>query len=600
VGVVAVQVAFGPRWDLRPYRRVTFCWENDCVTPADEPPRVQIEELLQQLMSRAGEVVAARDGLRKLLTANESIVGELSLPSVLRRVVESACELTDARFGALGVIAADGSLEQFIHVGMDQADVDAIGPLPRGRGLLGALIAHPEPITLTDLGEDPRSSGFPAHHPPMKSFLGVPIKLRDEVYGNLYLTESKSGKFTAADTELAVSLAGTAAIAIENARLFRDSQRRQDWLEASTRITRRLLTRPVEHALIDIAEQVQVLAGADVVIVVLPVGDDKQLRIEVATGAGAAELTGLTYPDDGTLSKAAIESGQAIRIATANSAQDLLVHISEVVKVGPVIALPLTGSGRPRGALLAARLTGRQAFSLAELDMAATFAGHAAVALELADARAVGERLMLLEDRDRIARDLHDHVIQRLFAAGLTVQSVLSGRIPDTSDRLSRVVDDIDETIRQIRTSIFALQTPAGGRASVRAQLLKTLDEVSMTMDRDPRMRFAGPIDTMVDSALVDDLQAVLREALTNAARHAKADTVEVEVRIVHGWLTLEVIDDGVGLGNPARSSGLANLEHRALQRGGRFDIRSGPVSGTVLRWTIPLGNTTCEGDDDD
>lgn len=569
------------------------------MSQAVEPPRLHIEELLEQLMSRAGEVVAARDGLRKLLTANDSIMGELSLPSVLRRVVESACELTDARFGALGVIAADGSLEQFLHVGIDPADVDAIGPLPKGRGLLGALIAHPEPITLADLTDDPRSSGFPAHHPPMKSFLGVPITLRDEVYGNLYLTESKSGRFTAADTELAVSLAGTAAIAIENARLFRDSQRRQDWLEASTRITRRLLTRPVEHALIDIAEQVQVLAGADVVIVVLPLGDDKQLRIEVATGTGAAELTGLTYPDDGTLSKAAIESGQAIRIATANSAQDLLVHISEVVEVGPVIALPLTGSGRPRGALLAARLIGRPAFSLAELDMAATFAGHAAVALELADARAVGDRLMLLEDRDRIARDLHDHVIQRLFAAGLTVQSVLSGRVPDPAGRLSRVVDDIDETIRQIRTSIFALQTQPG-RSSVRAQLLETLDDVSVTMDHDPRMRFEGPIDTMVEPRLVDDLQAVLREAVTNAARHAKANSVEVEIQVAHGWLTLEVTDDGVGLGSPIRCSGLANLEHRAVQRGGRFQVNPGPVCGTVLRWTVPLDSTTPGGDPDD
>ncbi len=551
-------------------------------------------------MSRAGEVVAARDGLRKLLIANDSIMGELSLPSVLRRVVEAACELTGARFGALGVIAEDGSLDQFVHVGIDSAQVPAIGPLPSGHGLLGALIAHPEPITLTDLGADPRSSGFPAHHPPMRSFLGVPIRLRDEVYGNLYLTESRSGEFTAEDTELAVSLAATAAIAIENARLFRDSQRRQDWLEASTRITRRLLTRPVENALIDIAEQVSVLADADVVIVVLPVGDDSRLRIEVATGAGADELTGRTYPDNGTLSQAAIETGQAIRIASANSAQDLRVHISDVVRVGPVIALPLTGSGVPRGALLAARLVGRPAFSLAELDMAATFAGHAAVALELADARAVGDRLMLLEDRDRIARDLHDHVIQRLFAAGLTVQSVLSGRIPDSTDRLSRVVEDIDETIRQIRTSIFALQTGSGSRTSVRAQLLETLDDVSVTMDADPRMRFAGPIDTMVDPDVLDDLQAVLREALTNAARHAKPGSVEVEVRITRGWLVLEVTDDGVGIGIPLRSSGLTNLEHRARQRGGRFDVGPGPVSGTVLRWTVPLERTTSEGDDHD
>lgn len=552
-------------------------------------PRLHIDELLEQLLSRAGEVVAARDSLRKLLVANGSILGELSLPAVLRRVVEAACDLTGARFGALGVIAADGSLEQFIHVGMDPADVTAIGALPKGRGLLGTLIAHPWPVALSDIGADDRSAGFPPHHPPMNSFLGVPITLRDEVYGNLYLTESLAGAFTPEDTQLAVSLAGTAAIAIENARLFRDSQRRQDWLEASTEITRRLLTRPVENALRDIADKVMLLADADVVIVVLPVGDGRQLRIEVATGAGAADLTGRVYPDDGTLSQAAIDTGQAIRIATANNAEHLRVHISDVVLVGPVIALPLTGSGRPRGALLAGRLMGRAAFSLAELDMAATFAGHAAVALELADARVNQDRVTLLEDRDRIARDLHDHVIQRLFAAGLTVQSVLSGRVVDASDRLSRVVEDIDDTIRQIRTSIFALQRQTEGQLTVRAQLLLTADEVSTTMKQPPRIRFSGPMDTLVSADLLEDLRAVLRESLTNAARHAEPNTVEVDLAVADGWLTLDVVDDGIGIGSSDRSSGLSNMAHRAHRRSGSFSASPGADKGTRLQWKVPL-----------
>ncbi|SDO71788.1 Histidine kinase-, DNA gyrase B-, and HSP90-like ATPase [Nakamurella panacisegetis] len=560
----------------------------DLLSELPTVPKLHIDELLEQLVSRAGEVVAARDGLRKLLTANSSIVGELSLPEVLRRVVQSACDLTGARYGALGVIGQDGTLEQFIHVGMDPELVDSIGPLPKGKGLLGALIAHPEPITLLELGADPRSSGFPANHPPMSSFLGVPIKLRGEVYGNLYLTENETGQFTAEHTDLAVSLAATAAIAIENARLFRDSQRRQDWLEASTEITRRLLTRPVDNALDDIAEQVKVMAEADVVIVVLPVGDGARLRIEVATGQGAAELTGRVYPDAGTLSQAAIDTGQPIRIARVDKADNLRVHIADVVRIGPVIALPLTGSGRPRGALLAARLAGRTAFSLAELDMAATFAGHAAVALELADARAVGERLALLEDRDRIARDLHDHVIQRLFAAGLTVQSVLSGSLPNRADRLTRVVDDIDETIRQIRTSIFALQTPRS-TASARTQLLATLDEIAPTMRAEPHIRFVGPIDTVVAAELFDDVQAVLREALSNAARHSDADLVDVDLRVADGWLTLVVSDTGIGIGEPTRNSGLGNMKARATRRNGHFNTSPGPDGGTVLTWAVPL-----------
>ncbi len=528
------------------------------------------------------------DGLQKLLTANRSIMGELSLPAVLRRVIEAACDLTGARYGALGVIGADGSLEEFVHVGMDPADVRAIGALPRGHGLLGSLIAHPEPVRLVDVGADPRSSGFPAHHPPMSSFLGVPITLRDEVYGNLYLTESRTGAFTAENTELAVSLAGTAAIAIENARLYRNSQRRQDWLEASTEITRQLLTRPSDHALRDIAEKVMTLADADVVMVVLPLGDGHQLRVEVATGQSAAQLTGRVYPDTGTLSRTTIDTNQAIRIATVNNAEDLRVYLADLVDIGPVIALPLAGSGRPRGAMLAGRAPGRAAFSLAELDMAASFAGHAAVALELADARSTQDRVLLLEERDRIARDLHDHVIQRLFAAGLTVQSVLSGRAANSSDRLNRVVDDIDETIRQIRATIFALQTRPDPPAAVRTQLLETVEEASTTMESPPRIRFSGPIDSLT-AELLEDLRAVLREALSNVARHAKADSVKVDLVLADGALTLDVADDGIGIGKTTRSSGLANMRYRAERYGGQLLISPGTERGTTVRWKVPL-----------
>lgn len=552
--------------------------------------RLHIDDLLGQLLSRTSEVLTARDGLRKLLSANKSILGELSLPSVLTRVIEAAADLVGARYGALGVIGPDGRLEQFIHVGIPAGDVAAIGLLPKGRGLLGALIAHPEPIRLSDLGADPRSSGFPAHHPPMKSFLGVPIKLRDEVYGNLYLTESRAGEFTEDDTELVVSLAGTAAIAIENARLFAETRRRQDWLQASTEITRRLLTSSDHDALRDIAEQVKIMADADLVTVVLPSDEPGYLRTAVATGQNEHQLTGQTYPMEGTLSLAAILSGDPIRITSAQQADNLSVFVAGTVPVGPVIALPLTGSGRPRGALLAARLVGRPVFSLAELDMAATFAGHAAVALELADARQAQDRLNLLEERDRIARDLHDHVIQRLFAAGLTVQSVLSGPSTTAAERLSRVVDDIDDTIRQIRTSIFALQRSSDEQVSVRGRLLQTIDEVADMLQQAPQIRFAGPIDTIVRTELVGDLVAVLRESLTNVARHADAPSVDVDVAVVGPDLVVDVTDTGVGMGLSHRRSGLDNLRQRAERRGGRFLIEPAPERGTHLQWTVPLG----------
>jgi signal transduction histidine kinase len=535
------------------------------------------------------KLAPAIDGLHRLLGANRAILGELSLPAVLTRVVEAACDLGRARYGALGVIGPDGHLEQFIYVGMDAEQAAAMGELPQGHGLLGALIAHPEPIRLVDIACDPRSGGLPDHHPPMRSFLGVPIKLRDAVYGNLYLTESLGGEFTEQDSDLLVALAGSAAIAIENARLFDDARRRQAWLHASTDITRQLLTSPGHHALRDIAELVKTLADADVVTVVLP-ADDNQLKIDVATGDDEQELTGLRYPAHGTLSQAVIHTGEPVRLAdAAATASDLTVHMTRVVPIGPVLALPLAGSGAPRGALLAGRRGGRPAFSLAELDMAATFAGHAAIALELADARAAQERLTLLEDRDRIARDLHDHVIQRLFAAGLTVQSVIRECPPGISDQLSRVVEDIDNTIRQIRASIFALQGAPDQQGSARGRLLRTVDTVAASMDQPPRVRFVGPVDTMMSADLVENVQAVLRESLTNVTRHARAHNVDVDMTVDNGCFRLDVIDNGVGIGTSTRRSGLANLRSRAEHLGGTFHVTPGVEKGTHLLWTVPL-----------
>ncbi len=536
-----------------------------------------------------GTVITVADNLSRLLVANRSILNELSLPRVLLRVVECACELVHAKFAALGVIGADGSLEKFIHIGMTTDQVAAIGPLPQGRGLLGALIKDPEPIRLADISTDPRFNGFPAHHPPMSSFLGVPIKLRDEVYGNLYLTESVDGEFSQADTDLVVSLAGTAAIAIENARLYGEAQRRQEWMQASTIITRKLLTSTDADALKTIAEQVKVLARADIVAVVLP-GDDGLLRVAVATGQGSAVLTGLTYQGDHTLSLAAMRTGEPIRLTSPWDADELRVHMADFVSVGPVMAIPLIGSSSTRGALVVARAPDAPAFSLAELDMAGTFAGHAAVALELADARVSQDRLNLLEDRDRIARDLHDHVIQRLFAAGLTVQSAISGQTPDTTGKLSRVVDDIDDTIRQIRTSIFALHdSHLNGTSGPRAQLMGVVDDVAATMDTTPRIRFVGPIDSTLGVDLLEDVEAVLRESLTNVSKHANADTVDVVLSTSDGWLVLDVSDDGTGIVDRSTRSGLDNLHRRAEKRTGRFVVTSAAEKGTQLRWSVPL-----------
>lgn len=556
-----------------------------------DAPRLELDQLLGQLIDRANDVIGAQDRLRGLLRANRAIVGDLALPVVLRRIVEAARELVHARYAALGVLAPDTGLEQFIHVGVDDATVAAIGHLPEGKGLLGALIDDPRPIRLATIADDRRSVGFPPHHPPMSSFLGVPIRVRDEVYGNLYLTEREGGEFTAEDEELVAALAATAATAIENARLFADSRRRQDWLQASTEVTRQLLASVGERPLQLIARRVLEMADADVVTVVLPAADDpSELTVDVAEGAGAENLAGARYPVEGTLSGLAISNGRPVMVGDVQQDATYSVHLSRVVPVGPVMCIPLVGTSANRGALMVGRLHGRRHFNDVELDMAMTFANHASVALELADARTDQQRMALLEDRDRIARDLHDHVIQRLFASGLTVQMVASSLRGDPrSARLLQVIDDIDDTIKQIRTSIFELRGPLGpDQVTVRTRLLAVANDLAEPLSFAPSVRFTGPVDAVVDEDVADDAVAVLREALTNVARHARATTVDVEITATSSQLTIEVADNGIGLGEVQRRSGLANLHERARKRGGELTLLD--HDGTHLRWTVGLG----------
>ncbi|HEY3715535.1 MAG TPA: GAF domain-containing protein [Jatrophihabitantaceae bacterium] len=559
--------------------------------PTDYPdvPRLELDQLLGQLIDRAQDVVGTQDRLRGLLRANRSIVGDLALPVVLQRIVEAARELAHARYAALGVVAPDSGLEQFIHVGFDDETVTDIGHLPEGKGLLGALIDDPRPIKLGNIADDRRSVGFPSQHPPMASFLGVPIRIRNEVYGNLYLTEREGGEFTAEDEDLVSALAATAATAIENARLFGESRRRQDWLQASAEITRQLLSGEGEQALQLIARRVGELANADVVTVVLPSLDQQSLVVDVAVGEGAEQLAGTSYPLAGTLSALAISTGRPVMIGDVQQDTSYTVHLSEVVTVGPVMAIPLVGALGNRGALVTGRLHGQRQFNDVELDMAMTFANHASVALELADARADQQRVALLEDRDRIARDLHDHVIQRLFAAGLSVQTAASSlRNDQRGDRLGQVVDDIDETIRQIRTSIFELRGPLGpARETVRTRVLAVVDDLADALGFSPDVRFAGPLDTMVDDDVADDVVAVVREALSNVARHAQAQRVEIEITATGQKLTIDIIDDGRGLGDTSRRSGLANLQERAERRGGTLSVPE--HDGARLIWSVPL-----------
>jgi signal transduction histidine kinase len=556
-------------------------------------PHLSIERLMAQLVDQADQILAAQHRLQRLLDANRTIVSELSLPAVLRQIVESARETAGARYAALGVIGSDGLLEEFIHVGIDDTTVAAIGDLPKGRGLLGALIEHPEPIRLPRITDDSRSAGFPPGHPPMTTFLGVSICNRDQVFGNLYLTDRLEGNaFTAEDEELISALAATASIAIENARLYEESRQRQEWLRASGEISRNLLMS--EDTDIDtlrrIAVSVKRLAAADVVSVVLPLlSGEGELEVVMAVGIGQEDLSGLRYPPADTIAWHAMQEGRGLIVRDVDRQSGVFLHLRQAVPVTQVMAVPLVGESGARGALIAGRIGRHTTFTAADLDMAETFAGQATIALELADARAAQQQLAALEDRDRIARDLHDHVIQRLFAVGLSLQGI-AAKANDSAigARLAQAVEELDETISQIRSTIFDLQDTIPDNR-LRSRVKAVVEELEPVLGVQLELRWSGPLDTLVDSSLITDVEAVVREALTNVARHAQASTLRVSIGADPDQLTVDVIDDGVGLRDNRRRSGLVNLRNRADSRGGTLTLENHEQGGLRLRWSIPL-----------
>ena len=562
---------------------------SDDVVPLVFPdaPRARLDRVLGELVSSANEVLATQGRLRSLLEASRLVASELDLPTVLRRIIAAAVELVGARYGAIGVIAPDGTLAQFIHVGMPDNLAAQIGHLPEGHGLLGALIEDQRPIRLEHLGEDARSSGFPAHHPPMDSFLGVPVRVRGEVYGNLYLSESVDGPFSEEDEELLIALAATAGAAIDHARLFDEGQRRQRWAAASAEVTAALLSENVEDSLAILAERVAGLADADLVCIALP-STTTTMTIVAAAGDLAGSFTGASFDSEGTLAAQAVEGGQPVL-----SDVEMMSQIDTGLALGPTMAIPFATTDAPAGALTVSRRPGRAAFTGADLEMAADFAAQASVALRLASVRADRARLALLEDRGRIARDLHDHVIQRLFGAGLSLQAV-AGAVTDPAlrGRISQQVDTLDAAIAEIRTAIFTLNaSPASDAPVLRHRIVDVVSEMSDLFEESPRLTFTGAVDLMVSPDLAEDVIAVVREGLSNVARHAAATQTSISVAVTTERVAVQIEDNGRGIQNPgARSSGTGNLEQRATTRGGIFALTSAETGGTVLLWDVPLG----------
>ena len=543
-------------------------------------------------------VGSTRDRMDALLGAVLSVSSGLDLDSTLRRIVQAAMDLVDARYGALGVLDSEGMLSRFIPIGVDEATRERIGPLPTGHGVLGVVIEDDKPLRLADLAQHPMSIGFPAQHPPMRSFLGVPVRARGEVFGRLYLTEKAGGReFTEDDETVVLALAGAAGVAIDNADQYEQARRRQRWLEAISQVTTELLADgDTTHALQMIATNAQKLTTADYTLIALPadpgthpadtaeVADTAELTLQVCVGAAGEKLIGRRIPVRGSTTGAVFADHTPRSVA--HLAFDVAAGLG--VELGPALALPLGIDDPLTGVLVTVRGSGSPSFTDDELQLVATFADQAAIALQRARAQAARRELEVLAERDRIARDLHDHVIQQVFAVGLALNGI-QGRVQpaEMAQRLNRQIDGLDRVIRDIRSVIFDLQSEPGSRRRLRNELNAIIVELTREVPLHTVVRMSGPLDS-VPADLAQHTHAVIREAVSNTIRHAHAHALTITIS-VDDHLTITITDDGDGIPDITARSGLHNLTQRARQVGGTCRVTRPDTGGTILTWAAPL-----------
>jgi signal transduction histidine kinase len=534
-----------------------------------------------------------------LVEAMLAVTSGLDLDAKLQTIVDTAIKLVDARYGALAVFGPANELIKFVSTGIDDRTREQIGVQPSGLGVLGVLIDDPKPIRLEDIGLHPASVGFPPNHPPMRTFLGVPVRVRDVIFGNLYLTEKAGGLPFSEDDEILVeALAAAAGGAIDNARLYAQSRRRLSWIEATRDVTTRLLGGDDPAAVFRlIAERTLSLTAADAVVVAVPADTDALAsavdELVVVATAGAAEppqaAPPITLPDG--VVGAAFEDRTSFRLTEITERSWLPTLFAEP---GPALVIPLRTTGGAQGVadtvagvVVAVRRRGGREFTDDQQGMMAAFTDQATLAWQLAISQQQMRELDMIADRDRIARDLHDHVIQRLFAVGLSLQGAIPRtRDPEVQQRLSDTVDELQNVIQEIRTTIFDLHGGSTGTTRLRQRIDEAVKAFSGSGLR-TTVQFVGPL-SVVDATLADHAEAVVREAVSNAVRHSAASALNITVR-VEDDLSIEVSDDGCGIPAVVTASGLTNLRSRAEEVGGEFSLRPGAAGGTTLRWTAPL-----------
>ncbi|WP_169810754.1 sensor histidine kinase [Nocardia beijingensis] len=566
----------------------------DTYSVRDTLSQLRLRELLGEVKDRIEQIIDARDRMDGLVEAMLTVTSGLDLDRTLRTIVHTAISLVDARYGALGVRGHDQQLTQFIYEGIDEPTREQIGDLPQGHGVLGLLFSQPKPIRLDNLADHPSSVGFPAHHPPMRTFLGVPVRIRDEVFGNLYLTEKKGGQpFTEDDEVIVRALAAAAGIAIDNAHLYESARTRQAWIEATRDITTEFLagTAP-DHVLTHLVEATHRLTGSErTYLAVVPDSEgppDEITELLITHTAGATHDQRLIKLPLGDTT-----IGQAFRLHSPQRVDD--ARRADLGKIfpdaGPALVLPMQTSDSTVGVLVALRAAESAPYDNEILELTSAFTDQAALAMQLADAQRRMRELDILSDRDRIARDLHDHVIQRLFAVGLSLQgTVPRTRVPEVRERITEAINDLQDVVQEIRTSIFDLHGGDSGR--VRQRIEEAIRQQTAPSDIRTSVRISGPL-SVIDPELADHAEAVVREAVSNAVRHSGADTVTIEITVADD-LAIIVEDDGCGLPTDITPSGLTNLARRAEQAAGTFTLTAGTgpdgrAAGTRLCWQVPL-----------
>ncbi len=541
--------------------------------------------------------MADREGDRTslLLEAGLALASELSLDAVLQRIVDLAVQITGAKYGALGVLGPNERIVEFVTTGVTPEQRRAIGHPPTGRGILGVLIRDARPLRLSEISKDPRSVGFPPNHPPMHSFLGAPVKARGRVFGNIYLTEKQGApEFGTEDEEALVVLATQAGVAVENARLYEEARLREQRLEAVREIANAILEQTEPDGVLElVARRAKELVDADLATIATPAPEEGSLLLAAAEGANAERLRGRVFPIEGSVSGDVIRSGKPVILDDASADERTYQPIVREGEMGPAILVPLAAGDRPLGTLAVAnRLSGRR-FDEDALQMLETFAGQASVALEYGRVHRELRRLAVMEDRERIAKELHDGVIQSLFAVGMGLQAAGTlSKDAELEARIEGAVNEIDRVIRDLRNYIFGLRP---GILADR-QLDQAIRQLATDFEQKTGVTTVVEIDGTIASELASraaDVVQLAREALSNVGRHAGAATCRVSLsRSDDGAGILEIDDDGLGFDlEQARNKGqgLRNLDERAASLGGKLKVVSTAGEGTTVAITMPL-----------